>query len=62
MSSFELLAGGCVELVLRYLPGARAPLARPAPWYVLAEVAWSLAEGLGAAARAGAGGSHRGAR
>jgi FAD/FMN-containing dehydrogenase len=48
VSSFELLAGGCVELVLRYLPGARAPLARPAPWYVLAEVAWSLAEGLGA--------------
>ena len=29
VSSFELLAGGCVELVLRYLPGARAPLARP---------------------------------
>jgi FAD/FMN-containing dehydrogenase len=48
VSSFELLAGGCVELVLHYLPGARAPLARPAPWYVLAEVAWSLAEGLGA--------------
>ena len=48
VSSFELLAGGCVELVLRYLPGARAPLARPAPWYVLAEVAWSLAEGLDA--------------
>jgi FAD/FMN-containing dehydrogenase len=48
VSSFELLAGGCVELVLRYLPGARAPLARKAPWYVLAEVAWSLAEGLGA--------------
>jgi FAD/FMN-containing dehydrogenase len=48
VSSFELLAGGCVELVLQYLPGARAPLARPAPWYVLAEVAWSLAEGLGA--------------
>ena len=48
VSSFELLAGGCVELVLRYLPGARAPLVRPAPWYVLAEVAWSLAEGLGA--------------
>ena len=48
VSSFELLAGGCVELVLRYLPGARAPLARPAPWYVLAEVAWSLEGGLGA--------------
>ena len=48
VSSFELLAGDCVDLVLRYLPGARAPLARRAPWYVLAEVAWSLAEGLGA--------------
>jgi len=48
VSSFELMAGGTVELVLRYLPGARAPLARPAPWHVLAEVAWSLAEGLGA--------------
>jgi FAD/FMN-containing dehydrogenase len=48
VGSFELLAGGCVELVLRYLPGARAPLARSAPWYVLAEVAWPLAEGLGA--------------
>jgi FAD/FMN-containing dehydrogenase len=46
VSSFELMAGGCVELVLRYLPGARAPLARQAPWYVLAEVAWSLDEGL----------------
>ena len=46
VSSFELLAGDCVELVLRYLPGARPPLAR-APWHVLAEVAWSLAEGLG---------------
>jgi FAD/FMN-containing dehydrogenase len=46
VSSFELMAGGCVELVLRYLPGARSPLARRAPWYVLAEVAWSLDEGL----------------
>ena len=48
VSSFELLSGGCVDLVLRYLPGARAPLARPAPWYVLAEVAWSLEGGLSA--------------
>ncbi|HEX3209960.1 MAG TPA: FAD-binding oxidoreductase, partial [Geminicoccaceae bacterium] len=48
VSSFELLAGGCVDLVLRYLPGARAPLARKAPWYVLAEVAWSLESGLSA--------------
>ena len=48
VNSFELLAGDCVELVLRYLPGARPPLARAAPWHVLAEVAWSLPEGLGA--------------
>src|SRR5919106_3374794 len=46
ISSFELMAGPAVDLVLRYLPGARAPLARPYPWYVLAEVSWSLAEGL----------------
>jgi len=48
VSSFELLAGGCVDLVLRNLPGARAPLSRKAPWCVLAEVAWSLESGLGA--------------
>jgi FAD/FMN-containing dehydrogenase len=48
IGSFELMAGDCIGLVRRYLPGARLPLARPAPWYVLAEVAWSLAEGLGA--------------
>jgi FAD/FMN-containing dehydrogenase len=47
VSSFELLAGGCVDLVLRYLPRTRAPLARQAPWYVLAEIAWSLEAGLG---------------
>jgi FAD/FMN-containing dehydrogenase len=50
VSSFELMAGGGVELVVRYLPGARQPLAgtSPSPWYVLAEVAWALPEGLAA--------------
>jgi D-lactate dehydrogenase (cytochrome) len=48
IGSFELMAGPLVELVTRYLPGARPPLARPAPWHVLLEVAWSLAEGLAA--------------
>ncbi|MGH6943488.1 MAG: FAD-binding oxidoreductase [Geminicoccaceae bacterium] len=48
ISSFELMAGPAVELVLRYLPGARQPLERAAPWYVLTEVAWSLDEGLAA--------------
>ena len=46
VSSFELMAGGGVELVVRYLPGARQPLAGTSPWYVLAEVAWALPEGL----------------
>jgi FAD/FMN-containing dehydrogenase len=48
LGAFELLAGPAVELVLRYLPGARLPLPAPAPWYVLAEVAWSFADGLAA--------------
>jgi FAD/FMN-containing dehydrogenase len=48
ISSFELMAGPAVELVVRYLPGARMPIEGPAPWYVLAEVAWSLEEGLAA--------------
>ena len=42
------MAGPAVELVLRYLPGARLPLAAPAPWYVLAEFAWSFEDGLAA--------------
>jgi D-lactate dehydrogenase (cytochrome) len=42
------MAGPAVELVLRYLPGARLPLPEPAPWYVLAEVAWSFEDGLAA--------------
>ncbi|HEX6144442.1 MAG TPA: FAD-binding oxidoreductase [Geminicoccaceae bacterium] len=46
VSSFEIMAGGCVDLVLAYLPGARLPLGRRAPWYVLAEVAWSFEDGL----------------
>ena len=58
VGAFELMAGPAVELVLRYLPGARLPLPEPAPWYVLAEVAWSFEDGLGGAPRAGAGGGH----
>ncbi len=46
ISSFELMAGPLVDLVVDYLPGARSPLKEPAPWYVLLEVAWSLEEGL----------------
>jgi len=46
ISSFELMSAAGIDLVLRYLPDARLPLEEPARWYVLAEVAWSLEEGL----------------
>jgi FAD/FMN-containing dehydrogenase len=48
ISSFELIAGDAAGLVLRYLPGARLPLAAPAPWYVLLEAGWSFDDGLAA--------------
>jgi FAD/FMN-containing dehydrogenase len=48
VGAFELMAAPAVELVLRYLPGARLPLPERAPWYVLAEVAWSFEDGLAA--------------
>ena len=38
VSAFELLSRRCVELVLQHTPGARDPLGRPHPWYVLAEL------------------------
>ncbi len=48
VGAFELLAGPAVDLVVRYLPGARLPLDQGAPWYVLVEVAWSFEDGLAA--------------
>ena len=52
ISSFELLAGGCVDAAATHLEGVRNPLDTRAPWYVLAELAWSLPDGLNAAAEA----------
>jgi FAD/FMN-containing dehydrogenase len=37
LSSFELIPRAGVDLVLRYIPGTRDPLAGQYPWYVLAE-------------------------
>ncbi|MFL5333961.1 MAG: FAD-binding oxidoreductase [Geminicoccaceae bacterium] len=51
-SSFELMAAGCVDAAAAHLQGVRNPLETKAPWYVLAELAWSLPEGLAAAAEA----------
>jgi FAD/FMN-containing dehydrogenase len=39
ISAFELVSRTCLEAVLAHLPGARDPLPRPHPWYVLAEFA-----------------------
>jgi len=37
--AFELLGRQALDFVLEYRPAARDPLARPAPWYVLLEIA-----------------------
>ncbi len=37
ISAFELIPRLALELVLAHIPAARDPLARPSPWYVLAE-------------------------
>ncbi len=39
IEAFELIARLGIELAIRHLPGAREPLAAPAPWYVLIEIA-----------------------
>ena len=52
ISSFELMAGGCVDAAATHLEGVRNPLETSSPWYILAEFAWSLPDGLAAAAEA----------
>src|SRR5262249_55077720 len=39
ISAFELMSGLGIELVLRHIEGAVLPLASPAPFYVLVELA-----------------------
>jgi FAD/FMN-containing dehydrogenase len=46
ISSFELISGGGVAIALKNLEGVTAPLSGDHPWYVLAEVAWTFADGL----------------
>ena len=45
-TSFELMAGICVDAACEHLAGVRFPLAQRSPWYVLLELGWSLTEGL----------------
>jgi FAD/FMN-containing dehydrogenase len=54
LESFELVPANALALVLRHVPGSRAPLDRPQPWNVLVEAvapahAADPGEGLGAA-------------
>ena len=39
LNSFELIGRAALELVLRHMPGARAPIDQPGPWAVLVELA-----------------------
>jgi len=54
VESFELVPRIALDLVIEHVPGARPPLARPAPWHVLVESADSPLEApLARAAEAG---------
>ena len=46
ISAFELLGSEGVEIAVDRLPGVRRPVAAPAPWHVLIELAWTFADGL----------------
>ncbi len=37
IEGFEVIAGDCLEHVLRHIPDSRAPLSTPAPWHALVE-------------------------
>jgi D-lactate dehydrogenase (cytochrome) len=45
VAAFELIARVPLEMVLRRIPGARDPLARPHPWYALIEISSGRADG-----------------
>ncbi|WP_428410093.1 FAD-binding oxidoreductase [Hyphococcus sp.] len=46
VSSFELMARLCIDLVLKHIPQTRDPLAERHPWYVLAEFSSGQKSGL----------------
>jgi FAD/FMN-containing dehydrogenase len=37
LTAFELLSDACLSLVVKHIPGSRAPLSAPCPWYLLIE-------------------------
>lgn len=46
LECFEVLPQRCLDSVLTYLPGARAPLAESHPWHILLEAVGTEADGL----------------
>ncbi len=46
LTGFELIARNGMEFVFRHLPGARNPMDKPHPWYVLLELSSPEARGL----------------
>ncbi len=42
MTAFEFLSGDLLGFVTTHIPGARAPFANPAPWYVLVEISGAV--------------------
>jgi FAD/FMN-containing dehydrogenase len=50
LTAFELMSDACLQLVTDHVPGARNPLARRAPWYVLIEFSDLLSEAQARAA------------
>jgi FAD/FMN-containing dehydrogenase len=45
LTAFEFMNGLSIDLVLRHIPGARAPFTAPAPWYALIELSSSTGGG-----------------
>lgn len=46
ISAFELIGHSALEMVLRHIPGSRAPLDKAHPWYVLVELTDTLVADL----------------
>ena len=46
ISAFELLSSPGVELALERIPDLRRPVADPAPWHLLIDIAWTFDTGL----------------
>ncbi len=45
LTAFEFMAGWCVDVVVRHMPGNRRPLEGDAPWYVLMEISSGRPDG-----------------